>query len=145
MGINDAVELRISDFTGLTQDRETFGLRERSLCLPLLQRSPDTHVLCVFVSGLLLVFKGFKSCQRFGGGSIFIKVRCTGYIAAGLGFRESVIELPEGSTVQDLLKKLSPPVSFSWIAVSINGKIKDKKTVLNENDQVLVLPLGGGG
>lgn len=80
-----------------------------------------------------------------GGGAIKVQVTCSGYIAAGLGYREAEFELREGSTVQDLLEGMKLPVSLSWVAVSIDGKIRDKRLVLNEGDQVLVLPLGGGG
>jgi sulfur carrier protein ThiS len=88
----------------------------------------------------------FLSLNRTSGGEfIRICVKCSGYIAAGLGFRETVMDLPEGSTAADLLLALGPPVSHSWIAVIINGKIKDKRSLLKEDDHVLVLPIGGGG
>lgn len=76
---------------------------------------------------------------------MLIYVKFSGYIAASLGYREKTMELEPSSTVQDLLTKLELPVSQSWIAVSIGGKLRDRRTVLKEGDEVLVLPLGGGG
>ncbi|MZQ99602.1 MAG: hypothetical protein GT601_18190, partial [Acidaminobacter sp.] len=56
-----------------------------------------------------------------------------------------IVELKAAGTVQDLLTLLTLPVSQSWIAVVIDGKIRDKRTLLKEGDEVLVMPLGGGG
>lgn len=77
--------------------------------------------------------------------SIRVEVKFSGYIAASLGYRETVVDLEPASTVRDLLVRLELPVNKSWVAVSIGGKLRDKTTVLKEGDQVLVLPLGGGG
>lgn len=77
--------------------------------------------------------------------SIRVEVKFSGYIAASLGCREKVVELEPSSTVRDLLGLLELPVSNSWVAVSIGGRLRDRTTVLKDGDQVLVLPLGGGG
>jgi len=76
---------------------------------------------------------------------MLIHVKFSGYIAASLGYRERTIELEPSSTVQDLLSILVLPVSQCWVSVSIGGKLRDRKTLLKEGDEVLVLPLGGGG
>lgn len=76
---------------------------------------------------------------------MLIYVKFSGYIAASLGYREKTMEIEPSGTVQDLLTKLELPVSQSWIAVSIGGRLRDRRTVLKEGDEVLVLPLGGGG
>lgn len=76
---------------------------------------------------------------------IRIEVKFSGYIAASLGYREKSVELEPSSTVRDLLGLLELPVNKSWVAVSIGGKLRDRTTVLKDGDQVLVLPLGGGG
>ncbi|MDK9710366.1 MoaD/ThiS family protein [Acidaminobacter sp.] len=76
---------------------------------------------------------------------MFIHVKFSGYIAASLGYREKTIETGPLTTVQDLLSMLDLPVSQSWIAVSIAGRLRDRRTLLKEGDEVLVLPLGGGG
>ncbi|MZQ99376.1 MAG: hypothetical protein GT601_17050 [Acidaminobacter sp.] len=75
---------------------------------------------------------------------MIIHVKFSGYIAASLGCREKTMEIETSGTVQDLLTKLNLTVSQSWIAVSIGGKLRDRRTVLKEGDEVLVLPLGGG-
>ena len=76
---------------------------------------------------------------------MFIHIKFSGYIAASLGYRDKTIETEPSTTVQDLLLMLDLPVSHSWISVSIGGKLRDRKTLLKEGDEVLILPLGGGG
>lgn len=37
------------------------------------------------------------------------------------------------------------PIKTEWIVVSVNGRVKDKSSILIDNDEVLILPVGGGG
>lgn len=74
-----------------------------------------------------------------------IHVKLSGYLAASLGAREKNLELLEGATIKDALNALNLPVSQSWIAVSQGGRLKDRTTVLKDGDEILVMPLGGGG
>lgn len=66
-------------------------------------------------------------------------------IAAGAGYRKKEFDLPYGTTVKELLNIMELPVKSEWIIVSIDGSVKGKTTILMENDNVLILPVGGGG
>lgn len=74
-----------------------------------------------------------------------VKIKLTGLLAASVGFKEKIIELPEGSTIADTMIFLKLPVSGTWTRSSINGKLKNKSYVLKEDDELLFFPVGGGG
>lgn len=79
------------------------------------------------------------------GAIIKVYVKLFGMIAAGAGYREKEFDLPSGTKVKELLDLMDLPVKTEWIVVSINGIVKQKTTVLIENDNVYILPVGGGG
>ncbi|WP_341428258.1 MoaD/ThiS family protein [Caloramator quimbayensis] len=66
-------------------------------------------------------------------------------IASGLGYKEKEFELKEGTTIKELLEIMKFPIKTEWIVVSVNGRVKDKSSILIDNDEVLILPVGGGG
>lgn len=74
-----------------------------------------------------------------------VTVRLAGLLAASAGFREKTMELPDGMTAGDLLVELAIPVGGSWTRVSVNERLRDKKTALAEGDIVFFFPVGGGG
>lgn len=78
-------------------------------------------------------------------GSIKVNVRLSGIIAASTGYREREFELPEGTRVKELLDMMELSVKSSWIVTIVNGITVDKTTLLKDNDNVLILPVGGGG
>jgi len=74
-----------------------------------------------------------------------IKVKLTGILAASAGFREKTIEVQDGTTIAEALKIINLPVSGYWIKNSVNGSLRDKRYVLNDGDNLLFFPVGGGG
>lgn len=74
-----------------------------------------------------------------------IKVKLTGILAASAGFREKTIEVADGTTIAEALKIINLPVSGDWIKNSVNGSLRDKRYVLNDGDNLLFFPVGGGG
>nr|WP_278305566.1 MoaD/ThiS family protein [Caloramator quimbayensis] len=72
-------------------------------------------------------------------------VKLSGIIASGLGYKEKEFELKEGTTIKELLEIMKFPIKTEWIVVSVNGRVKDKSSILIDNDEVLILPVGGGG
>lgn len=53
------------------------------------------------------------------------------------------LELPEGSTVTDLLRQLQAPEI--GILISINGEQAEETTVLQDGDEVELIPAVAGG
>jgi molybdopterin converting factor small subunit len=80
-----------------------------------------------------------------GGDNIKVHVKFFGLIAAGLGYKEKEYDITEGSTINKLLGEIKLPVDAAWVVVSVNGKVKDKSSILKDGDELLVLPVGGGG
>ena len=74
-----------------------------------------------------------------------IKVKLTGILAASAGFREKEIEMPEGTTIAEALTIINIPVSGEWTKSSVNGSLRGKNYVLNDGDELLFFPVGGGG
>jgi molybdopterin converting factor small subunit len=77
--------------------------------------------------------------------SIKIQVRFTGLIAASYGCKETLVEIPEGATLKELLDRLDLPVKLNWTITSVNNTVQDKSTILHDGDAVLIAPVGGGG
>lgn len=90
---------------------------------------------------------------------MLVRVRIFGDLAKSLG-KEMIVDLPSGSTVQDLIdelggksKKLSaisgddiPKTDFIVLIGGLNVQfIKKFKTILKEGDVVSLLPPAGGG
>lgn len=69
----------------------------------------------------------------------------TGLVEKSLGFKKQLIALPEGSTVEMLMKDLKLNINTSWLMVSVNGKMASLKKVLCDGDQISILPICGGG
>lgn len=74
-----------------------------------------------------------------------VKVKLTGILAATAGYREKMIEVPYGITIAEALRIIDLPVSGDWIKNSVNGRLRDKSHVLNDGDELLFFPVGGGG
>lgn len=90
-----------------------------------------------------------------------VRVRIFGDLAKSLG-KEMIVDLPSGSTVEDLIGELSekskkltdkisrgedePKTDFLVLIGGLNVQfIKKFKTILNEGDVVSLLPPAGGG
>jgi len=77
-----------------------------------------------------------------------VRVLPFGFLKDALGSSVSQVELPEGSTVADLLARLSasqPAQIFRGIAVSVNAQYAYAAQVLEDDDQVALLPPVSGG
>ena len=77
-----------------------------------------------------------------------VRVLPFGSLKDTLGSSVSRVELPEGSTVADLLARISatqPAPLFRGIAVSVNAQYAISEQVLQEDDQVALLPPVSGG
>lgn len=74
-----------------------------------------------------------------------VKIRLNGLLAASAGFREQVVELPEGTTIEEAMRFINLPVSGSWTLSSVNGRLRGKTHVLKDDDELLFFPVGGGG
>jgi molybdopterin converting factor small subunit len=74
-----------------------------------------------------------------------VKLRLNGLLAASAGFKEKTIDLPEGITIGETIQYIGLPVSGVWTRSSVNGKLKEKTYVLQEGDDLLFFPVGGGG
>ncbi len=67
-----------------------------------------------------------------------------------IGDREVILTLPECATVQDLLEKLTvehPPLSayMDSLHFAVNRAFASAQTVLQDGDEVALLPPVGGG
>ncbi|MDD2286525.1 MAG: MoaD/ThiS family protein [Paludibacter sp.] len=74
-----------------------------------------------------------------------IKVKLTGILASSAKFREREIEMPEGTTIGEALNIIHLPVSGEWTKSSVNGSLRGKNYVLNDGDELMFFPVGGGG
>lgn len=74
-----------------------------------------------------------------------IYVKAYGVLQRCLGNQKKVeLCLEQRSTVVTLFHKLKKPKSEIWM-VSVNGKIANKNTILNDGDLVSIFePVGGG-
>jgi molybdopterin synthase catalytic subunit len=77
-----------------------------------------------------------------------VRVLPFGFLKDTLGSSVSRVELPDGATVADLLARLSAQQTaplFQGIAVSVNAQYAVAAQVLQEDDQVALLPPVSGG
>jgi len=78
-----------------------------------------------------------------------VKVLPFGVLKDWLGSAEATVELPDGSTVAELLRRLwskqFPPQVWQGIAVSVNAEYAIATQVLREGDEVGLLPPVSGG
>jgi len=74
-----------------------------------------------------------------------IYVKAYGILQRHLGSKKEVeLCLGQGSTIATLFRKLKKPKSEIWM-VSVNGKIANENTILNDGDAVGIFePVGGG-
>jgi molybdopterin synthase catalytic subunit/molybdopterin converting factor small subunit len=79
-----------------------------------------------------------------------VRVLSFGVLKDWLGATPATVELPEGASVADLLEHLSEPANdlappLRGIAVSVNSEYATAAHVLNEGDEVGLLPPVSGG
>ena len=74
-----------------------------------------------------------------------VSVNLTGMLAASMGYKRKDIEVEDKITVKMLLVQLSLPINSEWLAVSVNGVLKDKWSKLKDGDDILISPAGGAG
>ena len=74
-----------------------------------------------------------------------VSVALTGILAASMGYKKKTVEIAEGATVKMLLQQLELTINSEWLAVSVNGYLKDRWTVLKDGDDVFITSAGGAG
>ena len=55
------------------------------------------------------------------------------------------VELPEASTLLDLLQRLEIPLQPDQLLLVVNGRVADEGQVLNQGDQINLMPALSGG
>jgi sulfur carrier protein ThiS len=59
--------------------------------------------------------------------------------------RRLEVELPEGSTIQDLIEHLAVEVDPEHLSLVLNGRVAKLEQVLEDGDKVhLMVPISGG-
>jgi sulfur carrier protein ThiS len=59
--------------------------------------------------------------------------------------RKLEVELPEGSTIQDLVDHLEVEVAPEHLSLAVNGRVARLEQVLRDGDKVhLMVPISGG-
>lgn len=59
--------------------------------------------------------------------------------------RKLEVELPEGSTIQDLVDHLEVEVAPEHLSLALNGRVARLEQVLHDGDKVhLMVPISGG-
>ena len=73
-----------------------------------------------------------------------IVLRMVGYLKAYAGKDELEIDIPERTNILELLEnyKIKPG---EVMCASVNGNWVDKETLLHDGDELLLMPLAGGG
>ena len=74
-----------------------------------------------------------------------VSITLTGMLSASMGYKQKAIEIEDNATIKMLLTQLKLPINPEWLAVSVNGYLKAKKTRLEEGDEVFISPAGGAG
>ena len=74
-----------------------------------------------------------------------VSVTLTGMLSASMGYKRKAVEIEDSATIKMLLEQLRLPVNPQWLAVSVNGFLKDKKNRLKDGDEVYITPAGGAG
>jgi len=79
-----------------------------------------------------------------------VRVLYFGIVRERLGLREETLELPPGSTVQDLLRTLAGRhagfgTGAASLRVAVNEEYVDSTATLSENDEVAIIPPVSGG
>ena len=73
-----------------------------------------------------------------------VHIRASGGTRKYLDNEKTDLKLESGSTVSTLFQKLKKPQNEIWMA-SVNGKIANENTVLNEGDLVNIFEAVPGG
>jgi molybdopterin converting factor small subunit len=73
-----------------------------------------------------------------------IVLRVVGHLKVYTGKEELRIEMPESSSILELLANYKIK-SGEVMCASINGKRVDKESLLHDGDELLLVPLAGGG
>lgn len=103
-------------------------------------------MLRIFVfSGRFCFEQTMRPCQWKGLIGLEVKIRLNGLLAASAGFKEKSLELPEGTTILESMQLIALPVGSAWTRSSVNGRLRDKTHVLQDGDELLLFPVGGGG
>lgn len=84
---------------------------------------------------------------------MIIKLKYTGILTSLIGNEMKKIELPEGSTIEEMLDIAFDKHKFEDYMINVlnlavflvNESIADKSTVLKDGDEVIVLNSLGGG
>ena len=79
-----------------------------------------------------------------------VRVLYFGIVRERIGQREETIELPAGSSVEDLLRTLAGrhaafAAGVASLRVAVNEEYVDSETALSENDEVAIIPPVSGG
>lgn len=77
-----------------------------------------------------------------------VRVISFGILKDWMGSSANTVELPEGASVSELLRRLgedAPPQVLKGIAVSVNAEYATSRHVLKEGDEVGLLPPVSGG
>jgi len=74
-----------------------------------------------------------------------VSVTLTGMLAASMKYKQKTVEISENTTVKMLVKQLELTIDSEWLAVSVNGYLKDRWTLLKDGDNVFITSAGGAG
>ncbi|WP_240838144.1 MoaD/ThiS family protein [Acidaminobacter sp. JC074] len=74
-----------------------------------------------------------------------VTIEVSGLIEKALGCKEKTMDIPEKTTVKELIQLLDVRINESWLVISVNGQTISKNAVLSEMDRVKILPICGGG
>jgi sulfur carrier protein ThiS len=59
--------------------------------------------------------------------------------------RKIEVDMPEGSTIQDLVEHLEVEVAPEHLSLALNGRVARLEKVMNDGDKVhLMVPISGG-
>lgn len=87
-------------------------------------------------------------CELGGNKNLNIEVRLFANLAEllppGSKNKRAKIDVPEGTTIQDLLDKLKIPANVTNV-IMVNGSHRSKDTKLNDGDVVSIIPPITGG
>ncbi len=73
-----------------------------------------------------------------------VQITAHGFLKAPIGHEHLVFEVEPGTTVSRLLDELGLPGDLVLTTV-INGKIATRESVLQDGDEVKLVPYTGGG
>lgn len=74
-----------------------------------------------------------------------VEVRVFGLAAKSLGYNRKKLCLRESTTVGELLRTLSFPISERWLIIAVNGRKAPKRQQVQDQDVITIHPVCGGG